>query len=184
MRVSGPGLRQAQRAGGLRQSDPAGARRQSVRPTCRARRCVLRPGQSGKRTGRCHRRRVIEREAAQRKSAAIKSRRLELPQVASTPPRAAGRQPRWQATALGRETEPRQRAAQYVQMARTEGCATLRQVSLSEPEPSGPKQAVTEAQIGTLVLKMPVDDKRKFFRAASSRSRWTDMAAARGASGQ
>jgi hypothetical protein len=56
--------------------------------------------------------------------------------------------------------------------------------SLSEPEPSGPKQAVSEAQIGTLVLKMPVDDKRKFFRAASSRSRWTDTAAARGASGQ
>ena len=69
---------------------------------------------------------LIEREAAQRKSARIKSRRLEIYA---------------EIEALGREKEARHRALQYVQMARTEG-------------------------IGTLVLKMPVEDKRKFFRAA------------------
>jgi hypothetical protein len=69
---------------------------------------------------------LIEREAAQRKSARIKSRRLEI---------------YGEIERLGRETEARQRAVQYVQMARTEG-------------------------IGTLVLGMPIEDKRKFFRAA------------------
>jgi hypothetical protein len=69
---------------------------------------------------------LIEREAAQRKSARIKSRRLEIYA---------------EIDALGRVKEARQRALQYVQMARTEG-------------------------IGTLVLKMRVEDKRKFFRAA------------------
>jgi hypothetical protein len=68
----------------------------------------------------------IEREAALRKSARIKSRRLEIYAEIEE---------------LGREREARHRALQYVQMARTEG-------------------------IGTLVLKMPVEDKRKFFRAA------------------
>ena len=69
---------------------------------------------------------LIEREAAQRKSARIKSRRLEIYA---------------EIEAHGREKEARHRALQYVQMARTEG-------------------------IGTLVLKMPVEDKRRFFRAA------------------
>jgi hypothetical protein len=69
---------------------------------------------------------LIEREAAQRKSARIKSRRLEIHS---------------EIEGLSREKEARQRALQYVQMARTEG-------------------------IGTLVLRMPVEDKRKFFRTA------------------
>ncbi len=69
---------------------------------------------------------LIEREAAQRKSAKIKSRRLELYE---------------QIEGLGREQEARQRALEYVRMARTTG-------------------------IGTLVLGMPTEDKRKFFRAA------------------
>jgi hypothetical protein len=69
---------------------------------------------------------LIEREAAQRKSARIKSRRLEIYH---------------EIDGLAREKEARQRALQYVQMARTEG-------------------------IGTLVLGMPIQDKRKFFRAA------------------
>jgi hypothetical protein len=69
---------------------------------------------------------VIEREAAQRKSARIKSRRLEIYDEIG---------------GLGRGQEARQRAVQYVRMARAEG-------------------------IGTLVLGMPVEDKRKFFRAA------------------
>jgi len=69
---------------------------------------------------------LIEREAAQRKSARIKSRRLAIHDGIER---------------LGTEKEARQRALQYVLMARTEG-------------------------IGTLVLGMPVEDKRKFFRAA------------------
>jgi hypothetical protein len=69
---------------------------------------------------------LIEREAAQRKSAKIKARRLEL---------------YTEIEGLGHEQEGRQRALQYVQMARTTG-------------------------IGTLVLGMPTEDKRKFFRAA------------------
>lgn len=69
---------------------------------------------------------LIEREAAHRKSAKIKSRRLDLYA---------------EIEGLGKEQEARQRALQYVQMARTEG-------------------------IGRLVLGMPVEDKRKFFRAA------------------
>ncbi|MGI9149642.1 MAG: recombinase family protein [Chloroflexota bacterium] len=69
---------------------------------------------------------LIEREAAQRKSAKIKSRRLAIHDEIER---------------LGTEKEARQRALQYVLMARTEG-------------------------IGTLVLGMPVEDKRKFFRAA------------------
>jgi hypothetical protein len=69
---------------------------------------------------------LIEREAAQRKSARIKSRRLEIYDEIAR---------------VGREKEGRQRALQYVQMARVEG-------------------------IGTLVLGMPVEDKRKFFHAA------------------
>ncbi|MDQ6670318.1 MAG: recombinase family protein [Chloroflexota bacterium] len=69
---------------------------------------------------------LIERESAQRKSARIKSRRLEIYEEIAR---------------IGTEKEGRQRALQYVQMARTAG-------------------------IGPLVLGMPVEDKRKFFRAA------------------
>jgi hypothetical protein len=69
---------------------------------------------------------LIEREAAQRKSAKIKSRRIEVYQEIER---------------LGREQEARQRALQYVQMARTTG-------------------------IGALVLGMPTEDRRRFFRAA------------------
>jgi hypothetical protein len=69
---------------------------------------------------------LIEQEAAQRKSAKIKARRLELYA---------------EIEGVGREHDARQRALQYVQMARSTG-------------------------IGTLVLAMPTEDKRKFFRAA------------------
>jgi hypothetical protein len=69
---------------------------------------------------------LIEREAAQRKSAKIKGRRLKLYAEIES---------------LGREKEARQRALEYVQMARSTG-------------------------IGALVLGMPTEDKRKFFRAA------------------
>ena len=69
---------------------------------------------------------LIEREAAHRKSAQIKSQRLAIYA---------------EIEGLGSEQEARARALQYVQMARTEG-------------------------IGRLVLGMPVEDKRKFFKAA------------------
>jgi hypothetical protein len=69
---------------------------------------------------------LIEREAAQRKSARIKARRLEI---------------YGEIEGLGHEQEARQRALEYVRMARTTG-------------------------IGTLVLGMPTEDKRKLFRAA------------------